>query len=129
MSEINPLDALLGAELNEEKQVYIQRLNTYFTIKGIDGETFSEIQEEASYYTGDGANRKKEIDGDKMNWATIAKGCVNPDFKDKRVLEKYGAKTGAEAAKKALYAGEMLLLTQEIMKASGFQTDVNQVKN
>lgn len=130
MSEINPLDALLGASLNEERPVYIKRLNANFTVRGIDDETFSEAQAEAtSYKTGKGGKQEKVVDEAKLNRALVVAGVTSPNFADKRLLEKYGAKTASEAVSKTLHVGEMMSLIQAIMDVSGFNTSVDEVKN
>lgn len=128
-TNINPLDALLASDMKQEKQVYIKRLNTYFTIRGLDGEEFKDCRNEATFYTGSGKNRKPDVDQNILNVALVSKACVNPDFKDAKVLEKFKAKTGADAVAKALLAGESLTLMKEIMQISGFDNDIDEVKN
>lgn len=130
MNEINPLDALLGASLNEEKPVFIKRLNANFTVRGIDNDAFSEAQAEATTYkAGKGGKQEKVVDESKLNRALIVAGCVSPNFADKQLLEKYGAKTAGEVVAKSLYVGEMASIVSAIMEISGFNTDVEEVKN
>ncbi|MED4399771.1 phage tail assembly chaperone [Metabacillus fastidiosus] len=128
VQEVNPLEAMLGTSKDIEKQVYIKRLNTHFTVKRVD-EEFDDIKAEVTYYTGKGKKRTKELDEDKFNLALIAEGCVNPNFKDKRVLEHYGVQKATDAVRKALLVGEQLELVQEILDASGFDNEVEEAKN
>lgn len=129
---IDALDALLSAELNIEKDVYIKRLNTYFTIKALDGKTINRITEECTQFVGKGSKRRKELDEQKFGALVIVKACVNPNFADKRLLEKYNATLAEEVVQKALLAGEIAKLAGEIMELSGFENDddgIEEVKN
>jgi hypothetical protein len=130
---MDALQALLGADTDIKEQVYIKRLDTNFTVKALDNETFTEIQEEASNYIGTGANQRKEIDESKLNSSLVAKAVIDENgealFKNAQLLEKFGAKTAEECARKALLAGELLKIVKTIMDISGFNDDVEEVKN
>ncbi|WP_232696178.1 phage tail assembly chaperone [Brevibacillus daliensis] len=133
MGEINALDALLAADLNVEEQVFMKRLNAYFTVKAIDGETLTQLREAASHFEGRGAKRRKVIDENKLAAAVIAAACVSPDFRAKPLMEKHGAKTVDECVQKALFAGEIVKLQQTILELSGFDDEddekIEEVKN
>lgn len=129
---MDALEALLGAEIKDEKEVYIRRLNTNFTIKSISGAELQEATDEASVTFGSGRNRRKETDDLKFSALLIAKACVKPNFADSRLLEKYGAVSVDEVVLKALRAGEVAKLAQEVMEISGFEDDddaIEDVKN
>jgi hypothetical protein len=121
---VNALDALLAADLTIEKDVFIKRLGTHLTVKAIDGKTFTKIQEQAKF--GD------TLDENLFGALLIEKACVNVNFNDPRLLEKYGASDGADVVQKALLAGEIALLTKEITEISGFGFDkeaIEEIKN
>jgi tryptophan synthase beta subunit len=126
---MDALQALLGADTNIKGQVYIKRLDTNFTVKALDDETFAEIQEEAANYVG----QRKEIDESKLNSLLVAKAVVDENgealFKNAQLLEKFGAKTTEECVRKALLAGELLKIVKTVMDISGFNDDVEEVKN
>ena len=48
-------------------------------------------------------------------------GCVEPNLKDERLLEKFGGATPADAVKKMLLAGEITDLAQVIERLSGYR--------
>ncbi|MDQ0174376.1 phage tail assembly chaperone [Bacillus chungangensis] len=134
MAELSAIDALLNSDVNVEEKYFVKRLDTYFTIKAIDGDTLNKIREEASDFEGRGKKKQKVVDGDKLGYLTIAAGCADPDFADPRVLEKFGAPTAGECVKKALLAGEIFELHQAILELSGFTADededeIEDVKN
>lgn len=121
---MNALDALLKADFNIEREVYISRLETHFKIRALDAGEIENIQEQATHYVGKGVNRKKERDSVKAGYLTIAKGTVNPDFNDDKLKEKAGNVSSAwEVVKALLLPGEMQKLEQEILIASGFDDD------
>jgi hypothetical protein len=127
---MDALQALLGADLKIEKEVPIKRLGVNFTIKAIDGDLITRIQDECTYYVGKGKNREKVLDEQKLGALVIAKGCVNPNFGDQRLLDKYKASDASDCVKKALLAGEIAKLSSAILELSGFDDDgLEEVKN
>jgi len=132
MGQKSALDALLSANISDEKDVYIKRLNANFRIKSISGEELQEVTDEASNWVGKGANRRRVTNDDKLGALVIAKACVDPVFANAQLLEKYGAISADEVVLKALRAGEIAHLSQEIMAISGFSfgdDEVEEVKN
>lgn len=127
------LDALLAAEIKDEKDVYIKRLDAYFTVRSLTGEEIAQITDEASSWVGKGAKRRRETDETKFGALVIAKACINPNFADKRLLEKYGAVSVEEVVMKALRPGEIVKISNEVMELCGFDDDedeaVEEVKN
>jgi hypothetical protein len=122
--EINALDALLAADLTIEKDVFIKRLGTHLRVKALDGKTLAKIRERATF--------GGTIDENLLGALLIEKACVNVNFNDPRLLEKYGASDGADAVQKALLAGEIALLMEVIYDISGFGYDeeaIEEIKN
>lgn len=57
-------------------------------------------------------------------------GCREPDLRDRRLMEKFGAPTPAEAVKRLLLAGEIADLSQAVERLSGYRrTTITEVKN
>ena len=57
-------------------------------------------------------------------------GCVEPNLKDERLLEKFGGAAPADAVKKMLLAGEITDLAQVIERLSGYRRlTITEVKN
>ncbi len=57
-------------------------------------------------------------------------GCVEPDLKDPRLMEKYGAATPAEAVKKLLLPGEIVDLSNAVEQLTGYRRKtIHEVKN
>ena len=57
-------------------------------------------------------------------------GCREPDLRDRRLMEKFGAPTPAEAVKRLLLAGEIADLSGAVERLSGYRrTTITEVKN
>ena len=66
---------------------------------------------------------------DDLNVHIILAGVVEPNLKDRELLEKYGAATPAELVKKLLLPGEIESLAREIERLSGYRTNtIEEVK-
>ena len=57
-------------------------------------------------------------------------GCVEPDLKDPRLLEKFGGATPADVVKRMLLAGEIADLSAVVERLSGYRrATITEVKN
>ena len=57
-------------------------------------------------------------------------GCVEPDLKDPRLMEKFGGATPADTVKRMLLPGEITDLSQAVERLSGYRrTTISEVKN
>ncbi|MEH6943717.1 phage tail assembly chaperone [Bacillus sp. JJ722] len=117
---MDALQALLTADLHVTKEVIIDRLGVAFVIKPLDGKQIQQITKEASF--------GNSLDEYKFGAIAIAKSCENVDFKDAKLLKKYEVSTAEDCVQKALFAGEIALLQQEIMNVSGFKNINKQVR-
>ena len=124
------LKALLSVEDKPEKDVFMKRFGVNFRIQAIDGDMLSKITEQVTYYTGKGHKREKVVDDGKFGALVITRACVEPKWNDPVLLEKYDTKQAEDVIKKRLLAGEIALLTTEILDLSGFEDDEDDtVKN
>jgi len=95
--------------LGEDAQVVIQ---------AIDAELFMGI----SANSLDGKGRTDYSKSYDVNAKVAAVGIVEPDLKDKKLLEHLGVVTPAEAAKK-IFKGEINSIAVEIADLSGFKDE------
>ncbi|GIN39606.1 phage tail assembly chaperone [Heyndrickxia oleronia] len=126
------LQALLGTENNAKGEVYIKRLGGYFQIRSIDSQELNSIKEQATHFVGKGVNREEVIDDLEFKKILISKACINPDFNNDDLKQKYGAVDAADCVEKSLLPGEIAKLIEEIFKLSGFddsEEEIEAVKN
>lgn len=99
-----------------------------FTCKAVDAERFAEIQENAiELRKGD----IKKINMYEMKVLTVIEGCPEV-FKNKEVMDHFGAPTGKELIKKLLLSGEIDELKSRIDELSGYERseeDEEEIKN
>lgn len=131
MSEVNPLDALLGASIDVEETVYIKRLNANFRVKALTGDKVNDLRQQCTYTEGKGVNRRQFVREEELGQLLIAEACVEPDFGDAKLLKHYGAVDAANCVQKALLAGEVARLSSAVLGVSGFDNDedVDEIKN
>lgn len=114
------LKKLLSTDLNVTKQVYIKRLDSVLTVKGITTSEFEEIQERATYYEGKGSKKTKKFDNQQAQHMTIAKCLIEPNLNSKEVLDAKSVEEGWQAVSKLFLPGEQEILETAIGECSGF---------
>lgn len=130
-SQEDVLKALLGADHKVEKQVFMKRFNSHFTIKALDGDVIDKIQDQCTYYVGKPNKRVKKTDEQKFSALIIQRACVIPNWNAKELLDLYETHDAADVIKKRLLAGELAKLTGEVMDISGFEEEeaIDEIKN
>ena len=103
-----------------------------FKCQAIDGETYADIQRKGIDISKKGAIR--DINMFEMQVMTAINGVVEPNLKDKRLLDHYKVPTSKELIKKMLLPGEIADLYNIINSLSGYEKDneedeVEEVKN
>jgi len=117
----NALEALLSANPDVQESVLIKRLGVEFVISGLDQDTFESAKEEATF--------NNVLDEKELNKIVIARSCIEPDFGNPVLLEKYGARDAGDCVNKALKFGEVATLIQKIMELSGLDSSPDKAKN
>lgn len=109
----NTLDILLSLDIREkeEKQVKILRLSkkdkpVIFTVKALGFNRVAEI---------------KNMGSEEAVIHLLLAGVKDPDLKDQRLLDKYGAATPVEMVKRLLLPGEIDDIAREIELLSGYR--------
>ncbi len=133
---INPEDIVS----KPRKQLYMARISdlagskVYFTIQALTLDEAKEIRENASKIRFNKAHEREDYyDDEEAALFCILKGVVDPDLKDKRLLEKLSVPTPKDLLKKLLLSGEIANISEQIMNLSGFnslgETDGEEIKN
>ncbi len=111
----NTLDLLLKAEVPNapEKRIKQKRLSkvcggdVIFSLKALSYSRAEEIKDQHS--------------GNDMEVFILLEGVTSPDLKSKELMDKYKAATPAELVKKMLLAGEIIDISREVEKLSGYR--------
>ena len=117
--EASVLDALLGATVpNVEKDLPTARYkagrDVVFTLRALP---YGKVHDLERF------NQDADIH-------ILLAGCVEPDLKDPRLLEKFGGATPADVVKRMLLAGEIADLSAVVERLSGYRrATITEVKN
>ncbi|MFJ7665327.1 hypothetical protein ACIQXW_23495 [Lysinibacillus sp. NPDC097162] len=130
---MDALQALLGAKPAAEitEKVRIKRLGTEFTIKALTGEDIDKIRDQATYPVKNGKKTELKVNEEEVARLLIVKAVVEPNFSNADLLKHFGATDEGECVQKALLAGEISTLQNEILLLSGFndEEEIEEVKN
>lgn len=125
------VDRLLKADVVNKlaerptKKVKMERLSKLFgfdfviTLRAIDPERYADIQKMAVDFTNGNAD---DVDIYRMQTQTLLAGIADPDFKNKELMEKFGAILPADIIRKLFLAGEIADLTAQITELNGYTT-------
>jgi len=130
---MDALQALLGAKPAAEitSQVKIKRLGTDFTIKALTGEDIDKVRDQATTPVKNGKKMELKVNEEEVARLLIVKATVEPNFASKELLAHFGASDAGECVQKALLAGEVATLQNEILMLSGFddEEEIEEAKN
>lgn len=130
---MDALQALLGAKPAAEitEKVKIKRLGTEFTIKALTGEDIDKIRDQATYPVKNGKKTELKVNEEEVARLLIVKATIDPNFASKEALAHFGATDAGECVQKALLAGEIATLQNEILMLSGFddEEEIEEAKN
>ena len=72
----------------------------------------------------------KETNSTDLNVHILLAGVVEPDFKDRRLAERFGGATPAETVKAMLLAGEIEDISRAVERLCGYRRDtIEEIKN
>lgn len=109
-----------------EEVVVSDKIPFPFKIRALTSDEFTQIQKECNKPLKKG---KFEFDSAKYNEKVILLGCVDPDFKSEADVKAAGCVTPGQYVRKALLPGEMSNLVQAISVLSGFDKDIDELKD
>lgn len=129
MNEEQILQRLLEADTVPEKTVKLERLGIPVTLRGLTGKQVFSIRERCTERKERKGRFTERLDEEQFNTALIATATVKPNWGDSKLLAKYSASGPEEVIKRILLAGELSALGDVVLDLSGFNTDLEDVKN
>lgn len=134
---MNLVDKLLmidAKEISEKEtsKIEIKRLSKlagepfFVTVQAIDGARYQELQARL-------LDKKGRVDYSKAyatNAILAVEGVIEPDLADEKLQKHFGASTPKELAEKLFRGGDLIKVTDEIARISGFSEDEEEeIKN
>lgn len=129
LSEEQILQRLLDADTIPERTVTLPRLGIPITLRGLTGKQVFSIRERCTERRQRRGQVIERLDEEQFNTALIAAATVKPNWGDPKLLAKFQASGPEEVIKRILLAGELAALGDVVLDLSGFNTDLEDVKN
>lgn len=129
MTEEDIINKLLEPTDVPERTYLLDRLGIQVTLKGLSEKEIQRIRKECTTETKHRGQRIKELNEEEFNAALIEKATVKPNWSDKRLLSAMNLSSGREVIKRKLLAGEMMALGDKVMELSGFDEELEEIKN
>lgn len=96
-----------------------------FKIKAVSPDEFSELQKQC---TKVGKKGKVNFDSKMFNDQLVINYTVEPNFRDAEAIKRAGCMTPEQFLNKVLLAGEVAALVEEISTLSGFDKDLDSLR-
>lgn len=129
LTEEQILQRLLDADTVPEKTVKLERLGIPVTLRALTGKQVFNIREQNVERKERRGQVIERFDDEGFNTAIIAAATVKPNWGDPKLLAKYKASSAEEVIKRILLAGELAALGDVVLNLSGFDTNLEDVKN
>ncbi|QMV42966.1 phage tail assembly chaperone [Cohnella cholangitidis] len=123
------LQRLLDADTLPERVLRLQRLDIPIKLRGLTGKQVFSIRERCTEVREKRGQTTKRLDEELFNVSLIAASTVAPNWGNSQLLSKYSASSGEEVIKRILLAGELSALGEVVLDLSGFNTELEDVKN
>jgi hypothetical protein len=96
-----------------------------FKIKAVSPDEFSDLQKQC---TKVGKKGKVNFDSKMFNEQLVINYTVDPNFRNAETIKKAGCMTPEQFLNKVLLAGEVATLVEEISSLSGFDKDLESLR-
>ena len=120
----NPVDNLTEEVVVSERFKIGDEL-LKFKIKAVTPEDFSNLQKK---HTKIGKKGKTDFDSAAFNIELVLDYTLEPNFRDADAIKRAKCLTPKQYINKSLKAGELTNLVSEISKLSGFESDIEDIK-
>ena len=129
MTEEQILQRLLDADTVPERTVKLERLGIPIKLRGLTAKQVYAIRDRCTERQNKRGQVSERLDTEQFNSALIAAATVSPNWGDPKLLTKYNASGAEEVIKRVLLAGELDALGDAVLDLSGFNTELEDVKN
>ncbi|QTH41733.1 hypothetical protein J4772_30075 [Cohnella sp. LGH] len=129
LTEEQILQRLLGADTLPERAVRLERLDIPVKLRGLTGKQVFSIRERCTERKEKRGQTIERLDEELFNVSLIAASTISPNWGNPQLLAKFSASGPEEVIKRILLAGEMSALGDVVLDLSGFNTELEDVKN
>lgn len=131
MAEADIITKLLAADPEHVPTMVVplKRLGIPVTLKALTGKQVARTRERNTQSIKTKKGPVDKLDYENFNIGLIVQASVKPNWNDAKLLEKFRASSGTEVVKRLLLAGEISLLGEAVLDVSGFNIDLDDLKN
>ncbi|THF78026.1 phage tail assembly chaperone [Cohnella fermenti] len=129
LTEDQVLERLLAADTVPEKAVLLERMGIPVRLRGLTGKQVFAIRERCTERKEKRGQTIERLDEELFNVSLIAAATVTPNWGDAKLVTKFSASGAEEVIKRILLAGELSALGDVVLDLSGFNTELEDVKN
>jgi hypothetical protein len=129
LSEEQILQKLLDVDNIPEKTYLLKRLGIPIKLKGLSGQKIFAIREQCTFKKEKRGRIQEDFDAEAFHCKLIVAATVSPKWDHPELLEKYKASSAEGVIKRMLLAGELANLGDAILELSGFDEDLQEIKN
>jgi len=130
MTEEDIISKLMEPTEVPEATYFIERLGIPVTLKGLSERDINRIKKECTYeIKGKRGKKTKELDDEEFNAALIEAATIKPNWNNAKLLEALKASDGSQVIRKKFLAGEISAMGDKILELSGFDEDLEEIKN
>lgn len=123
------LQRLLDADKLPERTVRLERLDIPVKLRGLTGKQVFNIRERCTERKEKRGQTITRLDEEMFNVSLIAASTISPNWGNPQLINKFSASDAEEVIKRILLAGELSALGDIVLDLSGFNTELEDVKN
>lgn len=129
LTEEQILQRLLEVDTVPEKTVLVPRFGIPVTLKGLTSKQVDNLREQYTERKTVKGKTIEKLDAEMFNAGLIAAATVSPNWGAQQLLTKYKASGPEEVIRRLFLAGELDALSDIVLDLSGFNIDLEDVKN
>ena len=131
MESAEIVTALLAADSENLPTITVplERLGIPVKLQALTGKQVSRIRNRNTRTVKTKQGPKDVTDNEGFMIGLITKASVNVPWGDAKLIEKHKASSGEEVIKRVLLAGEISLLGEAVLDVSGYNVELDDVKN
>jgi hypothetical protein len=129
MTEDDIINRLMEPTDVPEATYFIERVGIPVTLKGLSEKDINRIKKECTYTRKERGKKIEKLDDEEFNAALIESATVKPNWNDSRLLDSIKASDGRQFIRKKFLAGETSAMADKVLELSGFDEDLEEIKN